>query len=73
MFAIDPTGDLMMLPADMALLWDRDFRKYVVEFAQDEDKFFTAFATAFQKLEENGVQAFSSSNNGSGKPWFKFW
>lgn len=68
----DPTGDLMMLPADMALLWDKQFRKYVVEFAEDEDKFFVAFASAFQKLEENGVKAFVA-NKTSGKPWYQFW
>lgn len=70
---IDPSGDLMMLPADMALLWDKDFRKYVVEFADDEDKFFDAFAKAFQKLEENGVKAFTSTGGSPDKPWYKFW
>lgn len=60
----------MMLPADMALLWDKEFKKYVVEFADDEDKFFSAFAAAFQKLEENGVSAFKGQ---PGKPWYQFW
>lgn len=70
----DPTGDLMMLPADMALLWDSEFRKYVVEFARDEDSFFRDFAMAFQKLEENGVKAFDSlGGGGQGKPWYQFW
>lgn len=69
----DQSGDLMMLPADMALLWDKEFRTYVVEFAQDEDKFFDAFAVAFQKLEENGVKAFDGSASASGKPWYQFW
>lgn len=68
----DPTGDLMMLPADMALLWDKDFRKYVAEFANDEDSFFKEFARAFQKLEENGVKAFQGKG-GSGKPWYQIW
>lgn len=70
---LDPSGDLMMLPADMALLWDKNFRKYVVEFAGDEDKFFEAFAKAFQKLEENGVKAFISTGGNPGTPWYKFW
>lgn len=30
----------MMLPTDMALLWDRKFAPYVKEYAQDEEKFF---------------------------------
>lgn len=68
----DDSGDLMMLPTDMALLWDKEFRKYVVEFAKDEDAFFKAFAKAFQKLEENGVRAFEK-NLSSGKPWYQFW
>lgn len=63
----------MMLPADMALLWDKEFRKYVVEFAKDEDVFFDTFAKAFQKLEENGVKAFQSSGGSGGKPWYQFW
>lgn len=62
----------MMLPADMALIWDREFRKFVVEFANDEDAFFEAFSVAFQKLEENGVKAFSGQGGG-GKPWYQFW
>eukprot|EP00803_Ostreobium_quekettii_P002696 evm.model.scf_840.5 EVM.evm.TU.scf_840.5 scf_840:39307-43145(-) len=36
----DPSGELMMLPADMALLWDKGFRKYVDLYAKDEEKFF---------------------------------
>lgn len=62
----------MMLPSDMALLWDKDFRKYVVEFAKDEEAFFVAFASAFQKLEENGVKAFGGEQQGN-KPWYQFW
>ncbi|CAM9982999.1 unnamed protein product, partial [Phaeothamnion confervicola] len=33
-------GAIMMLPADMALLWDKKFRKIVEEFAGDEEVFF---------------------------------
>jgi len=51
----DQTGDLMMLPADMALLWDPNFRKYVNLYAEDEDKFFHDFAKAYSKLLELGV------------------
>ncbi|DAZ92793.1 TPA: hypothetical protein N0F65_009348 [Lagenidium giganteum] len=52
----DPTGELMMLPADMALLWDPEFRKYVELYAKDEDLWFRDFSAAFQKLTENGVK-----------------
>ncbi|EQC28335.1 cytochrome c peroxidase [Saprolegnia diclina VS20] len=50
----DPTGDLMMLPADMAFLWDPEFKKYVELYAKDEDLWHKDFAKAFQKLTENG-------------------
>lgn len=65
----DPSGDLMMLPADMALLWDAAFRKYVVEYANNEEKFFKDFAAAFQKLEENGVKALQNQV----QSWWRFW
>jgi len=51
----DPTGQLMMLPADLALIQDPQFRKYVEIYAKDENLFFKDFAKAFQKLEELGV------------------
>ena len=47
--------NLMMLPADMALLWDRKFKKWVDVYAKDEEKFFADFAPAFAKLLELGV------------------
>jgi catalase (peroxidase I) len=36
----DKSGQLMMTPADMALLWDRKFKKYVDLYAKDEEAFF---------------------------------
>lgn len=63
----DPTGELMMLPADMVLIQDASFRKYVEMYAKDQDLFFKDFARAFQKLEELGVP-FESSNGG----WFSW-
>eukprot|EP00775_Hariotina_reticulata_P013829 gene13829-13948_t len=51
----DKSGQLMMTPADMALLWDRKFKKYVDLYAKDEEAFFKDFAAAFTKLIENGV------------------
>lgn len=52
----DPTGELMMLPTDLALVQDRKFRKYVELYAKDQDKFFEDFAAAFSKLLELGVK-----------------
>lgn len=52
----DPTGELMMLPADMAMLADPEFKKYVELYAKDEDLWFQDFSSAFVKLTENGVQ-----------------
>jgi len=62
----DPSGQLMMLPADLALIQDPEFKKIVEDYAKDEDKFFKDFAAAFQKLEELGVKAHQ-------KPWYQFW
>lgn len=63
----DKSGQLMMLPADMALLWDRKFKKYVDLYAKDEDKFFQDFAAAFSKLLELGVP-FPEATPASPKP-----
>mmetsp|Transcript_44629 Transcript_44629/g.85322 ORF Transcript_44629/g.85322 Transcript_44629/m.85322 type:complete len:336 (+) Transcript_44629:62-1069(+) len=63
----DPTGQLMMLPSDMALLWDKAFQKQVAIYAKDEALFFDDFAKAFKKLMELGVPAFNP------KPWYQFW
>uniref|UniRef100_A0A061R9T9 Cytochrome c peroxidase, mitochondrial n=1 Tax=Tetraselmis sp. GSL018 TaxID=582737 RepID=A0A061R9T9_9CHLO len=51
----DPSGELMMLPTDMALLWDRSFRRHVDAYAKSEERFFDDFAAAFGKLLELGV------------------
>ena len=34
------TKTLMMLPTDMALIWDKKLRPYVELYAKDQDKFF---------------------------------
>ncbi|KAK3251218.1 heme peroxidase [Cymbomonas tetramitiformis] len=52
----DPTGDLMMLPSDMALLWDKEFRKHVEIYAKDSDAFYADFSKAYMKLMELGVK-----------------
>jgi catalase (peroxidase I) len=51
----NPDGDLMMLPADMALLWDPEFAKYVKLYAKDKNAFFKDFSKAFGKLLDLGV------------------
>ncbi len=50
-----PSGDLMMLPSDMALLSDKGFAPWVKLYASDQEAFFNDFAAAFQKLQELGV------------------
>lgn len=49
------SGQLMMLPADMALLWDKKFKKWVDIYAKDEERFFADFSAAWTKLMELGV------------------
>ncbi|CAG8507340.1 9255_t:CDS:2 [Ambispora leptoticha] len=49
------TGDLMMLPADLAFIQDKSFRQWVEKYAKDEQLFFKDFADAFRKLLELGV------------------
>lgn len=51
----DSTGDLMMLPTDMALVRDPKFLPVVQEYARDEEAFRRDFASAFTKLQELGV------------------
>jgi len=51
----DPTGTLMMLPTDVALVEDPEFKKWVEVYAKDQNKFFADFSSAFNKLMELGV------------------
>ncbi|KAK9918279.1 hypothetical protein WJX75_002803 [Coccomyxa subellipsoidea] len=46
---------LMMLPTDMALVWDKKFKPYVELYAKDDQKFYDDFAKAFSTLLELGV------------------
>ncbi|KAL4144638.1 hypothetical protein PRNP1_013764 [Phytophthora ramorum] len=62
----DPTGKLMMLPADLVLIQDPQFKKYVELYAKDEDLWFKDFSKAFVKLTENGVKFQETSG------WRKF-
>jgi cytochrome c peroxidase len=63
----DSTGQLMMLPSDIALVQDPSLRKIVELYAKDEDAFFKDFAKAFAKLLELGVP-FPAV-----KSWWQFW
>ena len=60
----NPTGKLTMLPSDIMLIEEPEFKKYVEMYAKDEELFFKDFAKAFSKLLELGVQF--------PKPWWKF-
>jgi len=52
----DPSGQLMMLPSDIVLLEDENFKKYVDVYAKDQKKFFADFKAAFEKLELLGTR-----------------
>ncbi|WYZ34494.1 hypothetical protein EsH8_I_000770 [Colletotrichum jinshuiense] len=49
------TKTLMMLPADYALIQDKTFKKYVEQYANDNDAFFKDFSNVIVKLFELGV------------------
>lgn len=51
----DPSGKLMMLPTDMALITDPEFKKWVEAYAKDEKLFFEDFSKAFAKLLALGM------------------
>jgi len=53
-FVDKKTGDMMMLPTDIAMKSDGEFRKYSKMYYEDEAKFMTDFAAAFKKLTELG-------------------
>jgi len=51
----DPSGELMMLPTDIALIQDEKFRPFVEMYAKDQDLFFRDFAQDFSKLLSHGA------------------
>ncbi len=53
----DPEDELMMLPTDMALIWDPKFKPIVEEYAKSKDAFYRDFAAAFAKLLALGVHS----------------
>ncbi len=46
----DPTDTLVMLPTDIALIEDPEFRVHVERYAADQELFFKDFAAAYGKL-----------------------
>jgi hypothetical protein len=46
----DPTDTLIMLPTDIALIEDAEFRVHVERYAADQELFFQEFAAAYGKL-----------------------
>jgi len=54
-FVDKESGELMMLPADLAFINDKEFKKYVEVYSKDEKKFFEDFAKVWQKMLELGV------------------
>lgn len=52
----DAETELMMLPTDMALIQNREFKKWVDIYAKDKDRFFEDFKKVFAKLVELGIQ-----------------
>lgn len=44
-----------MLPTDMAIIQDKQFRPYVEKYAKDNDLFFKDFSAVLVKLWELGV------------------
>lgn len=53
----DPSGELMMLPTDLALIQDEKFLPFVKYYAEDSDAFFRDFSAAFSKLLALGCPA----------------
>jgi len=50
----DPTGDLMMLPSDIVLIQDKEFRKHVEFYAKNDDAFLKDFGAVCGKLFDGG-------------------
>ncbi|KAL7463546.1 hypothetical protein ACHAXS_003908 [Conticribra weissflogii] len=57
----DEGKSLMMLPTDLVLIQDSGFKKYVDIYAGDQEKFFSDFSLAFNKLEELGTKNLSTA------------
>jgi cytochrome c peroxidase len=55
-FTDKKTQTLMMLPTDMEMINDPEFKKWSTLYAKDQDKFFEDFSKAFAKLLELGCE-----------------
>lgn len=64
----DKSGDLMMLPADLAFIEDAEFKKWVEIYAKDRDRFFNDFAAAWKKLIEFNHPALNASSSSAAAP-----
>ncbi|KAI0155126.1 peroxiredoxin [Xylariaceae sp. FL1272] len=53
---------LMMLPTDMCLLSDKEFRHWVERYAEDKELFFEDFKQVFAKLMELGIKRDAEGN-----------
>lgn len=62
-FTDKTTKTLMMLPTDIALVKDKEFKKHVDRYAKDNDAFFKEFSEVFVKLLELGVPFASKAEN----------
>ena len=60
----DSSGKLMMLPSDIALVWDKTFRAYVILYSKDEEQFFKDFSRAFGKLLALGTKQNAGGGGG---------
>jgi catalase (peroxidase I) len=59
------SGELMMLPTDMAIKTDPKFRVYAQLYADDEDLFFRDFAISYAKLLSLGTNCVPQIENNS--------
>jgi len=60
------TGELMMLPTDVALIKDDKFKPHVENYAKDEQAFFHDFALVFGKLLALGTKPGGANSGGDG-------
>jgi cytochrome c peroxidase len=67
----DPSGELMMTPADLSLIKDPKFRQYVELYAKNDEIWFQDFAKAFGKLLALGVKFPEQKQQGWFSGWFK--
>ena len=51
---LNDQSEYLKLEDDLSILADPELRKYVEEFAEDQDSFFEAFGIAFAKVSELG-------------------